>query len=322
MTRVLVPLDGSSFAEAALEPALELCRRQGAELHVVQVHEFRLPAVHAEAWLTVDPEVQRQLREDEEQYLRDAAARCAERAGVRVHHELLEGQVVDALARYVESAGIDRIVMTTHGRSGLSRVWLGSVADSLVRYAPVPILLLRPDAANGRAPVLAEYTRRVLVPLDGTELSERALGPAMSLARDFGASLALFHASAPPATMGRAVMSPAMIAASRHEAEQARVYLEDLAERLRGEGLGVEVVTRTHAVPAAAILEEAQLGRGTIIAMATHGRSGWARVALGSVADKVLRGAECPVLLYRPPAGGVDVAAAFAERGAQAGGES
>jgi nucleotide-binding universal stress UspA family protein len=315
MKRVMVPLDGSSFAEGAVGPALELCGRLGAELHLVQVHEFRIPTMYADAWLTVDPDLQTQLRLDEEGYLRDFAARCQERAGVRVQHELLEGQVTDALSRYAEDATIDLIVMTTHGRGGISRAWLGSVADSLIRYSTAPILLLRPSPDGGMVR-LDGYVRRLLIPLDGTSLSERILEPALQLARLFNAPTTLLHV-APPPNLGIRMRAPeAAVEAARVEAEQARVYMDDVTTRLRQGGLTAETRIRAHAVAAAAILEEAATVDGTLIAMATHGRSGWARVALGSVADKVLRGAEGPVLLFRPGALRTDAAPAGAGRGA------
>jgi nucleotide-binding universal stress UspA family protein len=93
---------------------------------------------------------------------------------------LLDGPVPDAINRYAAATGADLLVMTTHGRGPLARFWLGSVADALVRQASVPILLVPP---KGAAPDLAQtpVIRRVLIPLDGSELAEQVLEPALAL---------------------------------------------------------------------------------------------------------------------------------------------
>jgi nucleotide-binding universal stress UspA family protein len=323
MNRILMPLDGSEFAESALAAAVDLARAFNAELHLVQVHEFALPFPRAELLLDddaydddfgpgiapggahastaeLDAELREQARREDAARLAALADSCAARAGLRTHAELIDGEVVPTLARYIADAAIDCVVMTTHGRGGLSRVWLGSVADALVRNTNVPVLLLRPGTSDAPVPGL-DGIGRVLVPLDGSPLAEAMLAPAAAFARALGAGMALMHAVAPFRPGARATLR-APGAALELDLTDAERYLERHAARLRADGVPVELAVPIHASPPLAIVEAAETRTDTLIALATHGRGGWARVALGSVADKVLRAASVPVLLYRPPA--------------------
>ncbi|HSJ16309.1 MAG TPA: universal stress protein [Longimicrobiales bacterium] len=299
---ILLPLDGSTFSEHALPTALDLARQLNARLHLVQVHEPPLPLT-AGPNAVVEAEVGASLREQEEEYLRSVASRCMERAGIPTRTELLEGPVATSLAAYIQEMKTDLVVMTTHGRSGISRAWVGSVADAVVRRSAAPVLLLRPREGD-EGPV--EFTsRHVLVPLDGSPLAEGILPPAARIAQVRGARFTLLRVVAPlqvsvepqhPAVLSQ---DPAVV---RQAVTQAQAYLEDVAAPLRLSGLQVEAAVEVHPVAAVAILDYAATNSVDMVAMATHGRGGWSRVALGSVADKVMRGMLLPVLLFRPPA--------------------
>jgi nucleotide-binding universal stress UspA family protein len=298
---ILLPLDGSAFSEHALPAALELARRLGARLHLVQVHEP--PAtLAAEPDAGVDTELGTSLRAREEEYLRTMANRCMERAGVVTRTELLEGPVATTLATYIHDVGSDLVVMTTHGRSGISRAWVGSVADAVVRRAAVPVLLLRPH--DDREPEALDC-QHVLVPLDGSPLAEGILPPVELLYRVFRTRVTLLRV-VPPLQLEPAADGPPVLSQSRAAIERAvasaRDYLELVASTWRLAGVPVETAVEVHAIPAVAILDHAATHGIDTIAMATHGRGGWSRVALGSVADKVMRGTLMPVLLFRPPA--------------------
>jgi nucleotide-binding universal stress UspA family protein len=196
----------------------------------------------------------------------------------------------------------DLVVMTTHGRGAVSRFWLGSVTEGLVRRTTVPLLVLRPaDAAPGDvdAPV---WVGRVIVPLDGSPRSESALGPAEALAKLFNADLELFHvvpplpAVSPDGSVYRhTAADAAVIEEMNREADR---MLNTAADRLRANGLRVATRVATHDRVAAAILEESR--PGDVIALTTHARSPATRWLLGSVADKLIRGADVPVLVVRP----------------------
>ena len=180
----------------------------------------------------------------------------------------------------------------------LGRAFLGSVADELIRQATVPVLLVRPqDPAPGIVP--EPLLEHVLVPLDGSALAERVLGPALDVVRLWEGRCTLLRVieANSPSTVGR----PNRPRSPEEEREaSAREYLENIAGRLRDEGVSVQtrVVVAPHAAPV--ILEEAQTQRCDFIALATHGRSGVRRMLLGSIADKVIRGASGPILVYRP----------------------
>jgi nucleotide-binding universal stress UspA family protein len=309
---ILLPLDGSPFSEHALPLAVDLAVRSGARLHLVQVHEPPLAQVYPDGLPVYDDRWDGAIRAQTEEYLRSVAQRCMERGGVSPVTNLLDGSVAPAIAQYAAEVGIDLITMTTHGRGGISRAWVGSVADSLVRRGAVPLLLIRPkDQDVDWTP--RDETRHVLIPLDGSELSEGILEPAIVLGSLIGARYTLLRIVLPvPFVVGPQI---AGVAFDEGGAEQSRLsaaaYLEGLGGRMPGADVAVETVF--HTIPALGILDFAATHAVDMIAMATHGRGGWSRVALGSVADKVMRGTMMPVMLYRPPSGRADASQAGAD---------
>jgi nucleotide-binding universal stress UspA family protein len=212
----------------------------------------------------------------------------------------LTGPVGDALAGYVSELGIDLVVMATHGRGGFERVWLGSVADRLVRTLEVPVLLVR---ASGEPAADAMPGGPVLVPLDGSPGAEAALGPAVSLARLWDAEVRLVQVVRP----AMLATDPALPLPSTYDEtatslgrSHAQDYLDDMAEQVRALGVraGANAVLGWSA--AETLLELAAPGRVGLVALATHGRGGLRRAALGSVTDKLVRAAAVPVLVCRP----------------------
>ncbi len=297
---ILVPLDGSALAEHALPLALSIARRAGAALHLARVH---VPAatLYRYSELAGSLDLDELVRKEERAYLDQVSGRVVQASGLRPCTTLLDGRIADVLYEQGVSAGVDLVVMATHGRGPLSRLWLGSVADELVRRLPTPLLLVRPEET---APDLAHppAVRHVLIPLDGSALAEDILEPAMELGRLMQADYTLLRviepAIVPDARLGGNAVSgldPALLEAIQAE---ARAYLERLAERLRSSSVQVQTRLVTNQWAAGAILAEAG-AHVHLVAMATHGRRGLARLLLGSVADKVLRGASVPVLLRR-----------------------
>jgi nucleotide-binding universal stress UspA family protein len=281
---VLVPLDGSPFAERALPFALAVARRSGAFLDLVRVHVVYAMQPTASSWLPYDAELEQESRQLEQDYLDEVAGRVAAAGGTGVTRGVADGLSVDGILSRAHEQSADLIVMTTHGAGPISRAFLGSTADELVRRSPTPLLLIQPQEVPvglGGEPSLS----RLLIPLDGSALAEQILGPAADLARLTGASVTLLHVNEP---------------ARRSGAAQARPYLEGVAERLRRQGLKVQtfVVSDSRVVPA--ILGAARAADCDLIALATHGRGGLRRLLLGSVADKILRAAACPLLVLRP----------------------
>jgi nucleotide-binding universal stress UspA family protein len=301
---VLIPLDGSRFSEQALPYAVGLAQKAHAVVHLVKVHSVASPAPpYPETSMYFSPELENELRQGEVDYLEKIATTTSAQ-GVPVRWSLLDGPVVSALEVYVREAGIELIVMTTHGRGGLSRAWLGSVADSLVRSINVPVLLLRPRSDDA-AEAIPFGLRHILIPVDGSELSEQVIEHARWLGRLTAARYTLMQVVAPPfAVPATDVIPVAPIAQPDVESlrAQAMAYLEVVANRLRADGLNVDTVVVVQTQSAPGILEEALTCGADLIALATHGRGGWQRVALGSVADKVLRGTTVPLLMLRPGA--------------------
>jgi nucleotide-binding universal stress UspA family protein len=297
---ILVPLDGSTFGEHALPVALSLARRSGASLHVVLVHTA---LVYVESGLIYDDRVDRHLREHEQDYLESVVKRLKAASPVPVTWALRDGLVADAICEQVTASSADLIVMSTHGRGPLSRFWLGSVADNLVRRAPVPVLLMRPRE-TAPDPTREPVFRHVFIPLDGSPLAEQVLEPAVALGQLLGADFTLLRIVKPvlfaghdPTLLGDPALGEP--ATERLQAE-ARAYLEGVAERLRAQSLHVQTRVIVNTQPAVAILEQSLEPPDGIIALASHGRSGLTRALLGSVADKVVRGATMPVFVCRP----------------------
>lgn len=298
---ILLPVDGSTFSEHALPVAVDAARRSGARLHIVHVHESPVPRLSPDGLSVHDERLEAVMRDQEQEYLTSLAHRCMEKAGLSPCVDLLEGPVSAAVSAYAAEIEADLVIMTTHGRGGISRAWVGSVADALVRRAAVPILLVRPregavDWSRTAAP------RHILIPLDGSDLSAAVLPPALELAALGSAKITLLRVVLPvPFIVGSNAAIPTFVSGGEGDAlEDARAYLERVAAPLRAAGREVAVNAVFHSIPAAAILDYAAASGADAIAMATHGRGGWSRIALGSVADKVMRGTLMPTLIYRP----------------------
>ena len=299
---ILVPLDGSQFAEQALPWAACLAKVCGAHLELARVHDpvppWTIATEGAVAATTVDPTI----RDAEEQYLANCAARLQEGGFTGVTHALLEGDVVEQIACHAEDNAFGLVVLATHGRGAISRLWLGSVSDALVRRLTVPVLLIRPT--EGTAVPRAERVRKLFVALDGSTESESALAPALALADPKGCEVVLLRVVPPVPIAGDAGMSAAMPmddTLTKALVEQAETYLEGAAARLRKPTVKVSMRVVVEPGVAQAVLHEASLAGAELVALATHGARGLRRMVLGSVADKVLRGADRPVLLTRVP---------------------
>lgn len=292
-TAILVPLDGSSFAEQALPLALHLARQSDATLHLAHVHVAESQTSNAGA---------RDLhqRERERAYLDSVAERLAPTRRDMIQTALLDGPVAESIAAYAATCRSDLVVLSTHGRGGLSRLWLGSVADRLMRRLSIPLLLTRPHGGDQATSAAPPAVGHILIPLDGTEASERILPHALALGRLMGARYTLLQTLellGPIA--GREADTPTERDLTEL-IEDARSYLDRIAARLRAESLSVHTELLI-GPPALMILDYARDHAVDLIALETQGRSGAARLFVGSVADKVVRGAYAPVLLHRPP---------------------
>lgn len=291
---VLVPLDGSPFSEQSIPVAVEIARRVGASLQLVTVHEPLPPVLMMGGMPVRAPDT----RSDFESYMRVTADRVRMESRLDVGFALLEGSPSESLAAMVAERGADLIVMTTHGRSGASRLWLGSVAESVVGHVTVPVLLVKQREG------LVSAFRKVLVALDGTPLAESVIESAVDVAGKDGVEYTIVRVVEPMTSLSVAALgalpdpSPELW---NEERKQVGSYLDSVADRLRARSLVVHVRSMVHTHASRGLLEAAGDMSADLIAISTHGRTGLKRVLLGSVADKVLRGAETSVLLRRPP---------------------
>jgi nucleotide-binding universal stress UspA family protein len=298
---ILVPLDGSPFGEQALPLALAIGRTARSKVRLVLVHQSAALPVSVEAARFFNS-MDQAVRRSERRYLRDLAGQLRESRDPRIVAALLTGPVADTLAHYVRDSRVDLVVMSTHGRGPLQRVWLGSVADHLIRSLNVPVLLVRPreGAPASQAP---PTIGRIMVPLDGSPLAEAALAPAAALGRLLGADLVLLQV-VPPLVVGIPPVGPRSIGYNeriitllRSEAEE---YLQAMTRQLQQDGLRATAVVVLESSVAGTILEVARREQVGLVAVATRGEGGIRRLALGSVADKVVRAAEVPILVVRP----------------------
>jgi nucleotide-binding universal stress UspA family protein len=290
--RILVPIDGSTFGEAALHAARSVAERANGSIRLLYVHEpindYEYVEYRAEA-----------ENERAEAYVAGAAERLRATSSVPVSTSIRRGPVAAEILDEAQTA-TDLIVMATHGRGAFSRFWLGSVADQTIRKSPKPVLLIRPPEAGSSGPTSLEVSK-VVIALDGSEIAEAALPQGLELAKLFGAQTVLVQSVAYAVGMGASSYLP-MTDWTPNVIEErvaaAHTYLGAVTARLEAQGAKptVHIVTDTN--PAEAIIDAA--GTRSVVVIATHGRGGIERALMGSVTDKVVRAAHGPVLVVRP----------------------
>ena len=297
-SKILIPLDGSRTAEKVLPYARHLTARLKIPVELLAVIDIAELATHitAEKARFLDPMIEEGMHSSEN-YLRGIAATFSPAA---VTCKVEKGRAEDVIIQMGESDTAMLIAMATHGRSGVNRFLLGSVAEKVLRGAPNALLLVRAREA-ARSDGEASF-KSVIVPLDGSELAESILPMAGGLAKKLGLEVVLFRAyhipyNAYAADDGfYAVNYDDLIASVRDETNQ---YLEKKAVEIKQ--LGVEKVSSI-AKEGFAGDEIIAMGHNTpngLIAMCSHGRSGVRRWVLGSVAENVVRHTSDPVLVAR-----------------------
>ena len=294
---LVVPLDGSTFAEAALGHAMAFAGEHGRIDLVTAVEgspPFSVPDydVLAKDWA--------------QRYLNTVMDRMAD-GPWSVHTHVLVGIPSNELRGFVEDSGADLVVMATHGRGPFSRAWLGSMADTLVRTAQAPLLLVHPKEKGADEPsdVLepAELPKHILVPLDGSELSEASIQPAL-LAATPGSTITLLRVVQYPYHFVSPYLPDTIHGNQevfKQATNQARDYLTETAWKVSKDGVTIDSQVTVAEHPARAITDFAEANGVELIIMSTHGYSGVVRLALGSVADKVVRTSAAPVMAIRPP---------------------
>ncbi|MEP0773740.1 MAG: universal stress protein [Acidobacteriota bacterium] len=294
--KVVCPTDFSPCASHALELAVLVARSFGAELHVLHAVVLHAEDPHNPAHHLPNLEEVQALLE------RTAASALARDIAPHADGVLRILQVQrrapfagEAILGYAEEIGADLIVMGTHGRRGLAHVLLGSVANEVVRGAPCPVMTVRTRPEGSHLAAI----ERILVPIDFSGASETALATARDLAVQWTASLDLLHVieeTVMPAFYAAGVTSLLQLhpeIRTRCQAEMQR-RLAQLADA------SLTVATHVREGRAAQeIVAFAEERESDLIVLATASRSGVERLLLGSVAEKVVRLAPCPVLVVR-----------------------
>jgi nucleotide-binding universal stress UspA family protein len=298
-TRILVPLDGSSLAEQALPCAMTLGLGLPAEL--VLFHAVSIPSdareILDDAGRDADALIEH-MEAKAESYLEKVAGQLQD-AGMSVRQVVWHGAAAGAIVDYAEQAGIQQIVMATHGYTGVSRWTHGSVAERVLQSASVPVLMVCALADEASASLNPVRCRRILVPLDGSTTAEQVLPPATSIAKAMDAEMVLFrvsivHVSGWYTGEWFEPLEGDLETANHH----AKDYLNRVTRDLIGQGIKVSTVVEMGTVTES-IVSYAETQRIDLIAMCTHGRTGLKRWILGSVADRVLRAGRIPILLVR-----------------------
>lgn len=276
LTRILVARDFSQGSDAAFRYALELAKRSGAEVHTLFAEVIHGPVAPPS---------------DEQ-----------ENGGMLAQDIVLKRAVVrdvaaaPAILQYARDHEVDLIVMGTHGRRGIRRLFLGSVAEEVVRLSACPVLTVHAGPARS-----GELFGDILVPIDFSPHSKAALRAAVALAPEFGASLDLLHIVEEP-------LHPAFYNAgvfSIYDMQpDIEVRVEEHLRKLAQEVGTSDVEVNFHVKPGHAareIVAFANDRRSGLIVTSTHGLTGIEHLLIGSVAEKVTRMAPCPVLTVKPP---------------------
>jgi nucleotide-binding universal stress UspA family protein len=297
---VVVPLDGSRLSEAVLPYAQRISRSFRAHVRLVHV----LDPDELLGDLVLDDPKQKALFDEFVEEERRQAVLYLKRQqadslrGIESSVTVLRaprGATAQVIAEHAEEQDAGLIAMTTHGRAGLDRWAMGSVADRVAHTSRTPLLLFRPKDEQEAE---QERLSTVMLPLDGSDLAEASLQFGVAIAKAMGLRVVLVRVASQVFTMYRDETAEHVRQAEGWLRQSAHDYLKAIQSQFTAEGLEASLeIEAGH--PAQAIIEQAISRPGTLIVMTSHGRSGIGRWLLGSVADKVIRSGAAPVLLLR-----------------------
>jgi nucleotide-binding universal stress UspA family protein len=291
--RILIPLDGSQVAEQVLPLAKMFAIHLRSTVVLLQALEPLGKRLHVEGATSHTYELVAAWRKESLDYLHTVQRDFPE--GISVECAAEPGSPATVILDWADSARVDLIAMATHGRTGPQRWVYGSIAAKVLTGTRLPVLLVR-ASTNPRTLVPIQ---RILVPLDGSELAERALLPARHLATAFDAEILLFRVREFPRyavdSLAAGIYTSEVEEAIRLAAEE---YLAQTASRLQSRGVRVRWETQLGLVTER-ILEASHEHGVNLIVMSTHGRTGLERWVMGSEAERVLSASHVPVLLVR-----------------------
>jgi nucleotide-binding universal stress UspA family protein len=291
---IVVPLDGSELSERAIPYALLFAKTFGGRVLLATVWEGA-----EEALTHVLPAVSEDIFKEGERFYEKYLAKTAEKyaiEGVKIDAEVFAGNAAETLLKLVEDRHADVLALATHGRSGVGRWWFGSVSGEVIHRATVPRLVVGPKVLS--QPARAIKVDGVLVPLDGSKLAESALEHGVRIAKQFGAALHLAQVISPTSQTFLFDMPSVATLDIQGQIEQGvNEYLHKTGQRLAAQAQVKTCVLR--GPPADALADYVEAQGIDLVVMASHGRGGLARVALGSIADRMLQ-SDAPVYLVKP----------------------
>ncbi len=308
--RILVPLDGSEFSERVLPVAKRLAGDLAIPLKLLHAIEPEHPSISQslnERLYYIHSAHHRGMHA--RAYAEPIRTRLVE-SGLDVNIIIPQGDPGDAIVEEADREPGTLITMSSHGRSGAFRWWTGSVADRVLHRTASPLLMIRPG--DRRDAAMEGEFGRVVVPVDGSSLAEQAVSHASHLGKAMGLAVELVRAIPSVeeynslARLGPASLVSQAPSYAEYRAiveKEAEDYLAQLGERLKQDGVQVNWSV-LHGPAAAAIIDYSVASEDALLVMTTHGRSGVARMVLGSVAERVVRQSGEPVLLIRAQADG------------------
>ncbi|MFN2190685.1 MAG: universal stress protein [Candidatus Promineifilaceae bacterium] len=295
--RILVPLDGSQLAELALQPALLIAGNVEGRITFLNVpvrQQVILPSSTGYGPPVYD-QTHEQVIKREEEYLSTVRSEITD-AGVEIDAKVIEGDVAGVIVDTARADDIDLIVMTTHGYSGFTRWMLGSVTERVLREAPCPVLVIRTEGK----------IKKSLITLDGSRLAEQALEPGIEISRLLGCETSILRVDQEE-KLSSVEMGFLDVASSDlcqevalENADRVSYYVDCVARKFETDVQPIKRVVK-RGKPAENILMYIEKEKIDLVAIATHGYSGLRRWAYGSVTEKILRNADCAMLVVRPP---------------------
>lgn len=297
---IMIPTDCSGFDREAIRVALRIADAPDATIHLVRVFTpgafFGMATAPEGVVLSADAVQQECDTALSELFALAAECRCKGKAAVTASLE--RGAISEALESYARQNNIELIVISSHGRGGISRLTLGSVTDSLIRHTTIPVLVVKPRASYLDTQV-ADSFRRIVVPLDGSVLAEQVIPQVLTLASFGDAEIRLLYVLQPSDAQKQKGLEKGLPWWEKDVAA-AQAYLARIAKRLSAQGL----VVTTNVVIGEHVAEEISVyavrEKADLIAIATHGRGGLSRAIRGSVSDAVTRLARACILVFHP----------------------
>jgi nucleotide-binding universal stress UspA family protein len=282
--KILCPIDFSAGSKVAIRTAIRIANDHDAEL--VLAHAWYVPVV-----AELGPTAMSQIASEAQRFLVDASHEATALGAKRVSSQLVTGVPWSSIVSLLENdASFDLAVLGTHGRTGLQRVFLGSVTEQVLRHAPCSVLAVRPG--NEPTPFL-----HVMCPIDFSVDSEYATEIAARLAHSTGRITLAHVTEVPMMYLGDRPVTDAMRELERKSAELSEKAAVLLRQKVTQP---VTAKTREGRFPGAQLLHEIDEDPSIdLVVMGSHGRTGLSRALLGSVAEKIARHARCPVLVAR-----------------------